>query len=607
MYCDKCGAQVSDGAVFCEKCGGQTKSAPAVVPNKSLADRFGNTLLSDWLALGSSVLLFIALFLPWVTAKDAAGSLGGGCLYGWVMLISTFIVLAVFILNLLSVELPVRRGYLYLGAGGFALLITLILMVTRPYYYEGVSLVGVSGESRTPAIGAYLGLVAAVIIIVAGVILLWHRSDVPSPKKIQADDTDVAKSDVIVDGATTPPPQQGTPQPLVMNTGSAGQMEDSGPVKRTKRQWSALIKHDRQKGAEGSVTGQKITSEGSPENKAPKSTRTLKRNLGIAGIVLFLAGISIAIVFLVSGNKVGSLIGDFNNEKEQVRNKAETELVKTGKPAVPQLIEALQAKDKAKQTDKEKKAHLTYETCILETLGKIGDSSAVKPIVGILKKDEPTVKNLEALNVVGENGVGNVGSQWNKKIVAAFEALCKLKDPKSIDAMMGMLNTTYDSTFFTSTPKDVLVVIGAPSIAPLIAAMKAKPDIRYRAGNVLTLIGAASAGPLSQCLGDGDADMRKAAAVALMSISPEVAAPYTESLKGVVAENYAYFIKEGIKGSEHFLAAALNASNNMAMAVDFLNSGNETLKGEATNWGASHGYRVVQTGESISGPQWGGN
>jgi flagellar basal body-associated protein FliL len=536
------------------------------------------------------------------------------------MLISTFIVLAVFILNLLSVELPVRRGYLYLGAGGFALLITLILMVTRPYYYEGVSLSwDVSGESRTPAIGAYLALVVAIIIIVAGVLQLRRRSDLPSPlsrflerqrrlpEKIQADDTYVAENDVIVVGATTPPPQQGTPQPLVMNTGSAGQMEDSGPVKRTKRQWSALIKHDRQKGAEGSVTGQKITSEGSPEDKAPKSSRTLKRSLGIAGIVLFLVGICIAIVFLVSGNKVGSLIGDFNNEKEQVRNKAEAELVKTGKPAVPQLIEALQTKDKAKQTDKEQEAHLIHDTYILETLGKIGDSSAVKPIVGILKKDEPSVKELRAQTPAGENGVtDNIISQWNKKIDAAFGALRKLKDPTSIDAMLGMLNTTYDSTFFTSTPKDVLVVIGEPTIAPLIAAMKAKPDIRYSAGNVLTLIGAASAGPLSQCLGDGDADMRKAAAVALMSISPEVATPYTESLKGVVAENYAYFIKEGIKGSEHFLAAALNASNNVAMAVDFLNCGNETLKGEATNWATSHGYTVVQTGTSTSGPQWGG-
>jgi len=432
----------------------------------------------------------------------------------------------------------------------------------------------------------------------------YCRSDLPSPNKIQADDTYVAKNDVIVSGATTPLPQQGMPQPPVMNTGSAGQMGDSGPVKRTKRQWSALIKHDRQKGEEKSVTGQKMTSEGSPEDKAPKSSRTLKRSLGIAGIVLFLAGICIAIVFLLSGNKVGSLIGDFNNEKVPVRNKAVAELVKTGKPAVPQLIEALQAKDKAKQTDKEKKAHLTYDTCILETLGKIGDSSAVKPIVGILKKDEPTVRALKKVDEYGSTG--NVSDQWNLKIAAAFEALCKLKDPTSIDAMLGMLNTTYDSTFFTSTPKDVLVVIGAPSIAPLIAAMKAKPDIRYSAGNVLTLIGAASAGPLSQCLGDGDADMRKAAAVALMSISPEVAAPYTESLKGVVAENYAYFIKEGIKGSEYFLAAALNASNNVAMAVDFLNCGNETLKGEATNWATSHGYTVVQTGTSTSGPQWGG-
>jgi len=464
-------------------------------------------------------------------------------------------------------------------------------------------------------------------------------SSAKSGTRFQLRDSDVSAPTLLQPPA---PPQQGTPQPLGMNTGSAGQMEDSGPVRRTKRQRNALIKHDRQEGAEGSVTSQKLISEGFPEDKAPKSPRTSKRNLGIAGIVLlFLVGICIAIVFLVSGSKVGSLIGDFNNEKEQVRNKAEAELVKIGKPAVPRLIEALQTKDKAKQTDKEQKAHLIYDTCILETLGKIGDSSAVKPIVGILKK-------------VDENeSKGNVESQWDKKIDAAIAALaaigkpsttslitlaesgkslttpggwtyyvgsraigalCKLKDPKSIDAMIGMLKTIYNSilkrpdlTGAPYTPKDVLVAIGEPSIAPLIAAMKAKPDIRYRAGKVLTSIGAASAGPLSQCLGDGDADMRKAAAGALMSISPEVAAPYTESLKGVVAENYAYFIKEAIKGSEHFLAAALHASNNMTMATDFLNCGNETLEGEATNWGTSHGYRVVKTGESPSGPQWGGS
>lgn len=322
----------------------------------------------------------------------------------------------------------------------------------------------------------------------------------------------------------------------------------------------------------------------------------------------FSSAVCILIIFafaacLVGCDSTGSLINKFSDKDTEVQQNAMKELVAIGGPAVENLLVSLQ-EEKDQKTASEVSQ---FKALIIRTLGEIKDPRAIDPLVSVLKGDYYSNSDREA-KYAGDALV-NIGQESTDSLLPllktntlAVDVVGRLKDPAAVEPLIEALNA--DSFIAVSS---ALVAIGEPSIAPLIATMKAKPEIRYTAGNVLTSIGAAAAGPLSQCLGDGDADMRKAVADSLISISAEVAAPYTDSIKGVVAENYQYFINKGIGGSEHFLAAALHASGNETMCVDYLNCGNQTLEGEATNWATSRGYRVIQGSGSHSGPSWNSN
>lgn len=127
-----------------------------------------NVETPDWIASGSALLLFISLFLPWTHVKIGGGipgfnvSANAGPSFGWISILSVLAVWAMLAVIIFDVDVPVPSGLVYLGAGGLALLLTVLVMLFRPI---GGS---VPGMSKIPWYGAFVGLIPTIGILVAG-------------------------------------------------------------------------------------------------------------------------------------------------------------------------------------------------------------------------------------------------------------------------------------------------------------------------------------------------------------------------------------------------------------------------------------------------------
>ena len=128
-----------------------------------------NVETPDWIAGGSAFVLLIALFLPWVRVSIGGGGVSvtatSGASFGWISIISVLAVFAVVALTLFDVEIPVHSGLIYIGAGALSLLFTVMVMLLRPIGTSGFS---ISGLSKIPWYGAFIGLLAGVGILVGG-------------------------------------------------------------------------------------------------------------------------------------------------------------------------------------------------------------------------------------------------------------------------------------------------------------------------------------------------------------------------------------------------------------------------------------------------------
>lgn len=128
-----------------------------------------NVEVPDWVAGGSALLLLVALFLPWVRVSIGGGGIKvtgtSGASFGWVSIISVLAVFAMVFITLFDIEVPFPSGLVYLGAGGLSVLFTVLVMLFRPIGTAGFT---VTGLSKIPWIGAFIGLIAGVGIIVGG-------------------------------------------------------------------------------------------------------------------------------------------------------------------------------------------------------------------------------------------------------------------------------------------------------------------------------------------------------------------------------------------------------------------------------------------------------
>jgi hypothetical protein len=159
-----------------------------------------------------------------------------------------------------------------------------------------------------------------------------------------------------------------------------------------------------------------------------------------------------------------------------------------------------------------------------------------------------------------------------------------------------------------ATIEKVLARIGEPAVPPIIALLGKKAWVN----SVLTEIGKPAVAPLMAALRSSDYSVRMQAAdvlVEMQSQDPTLVQPLMAALQesdlGFIAENYAFYIRLGLAGTEDTLIRALSKHGGKQMCVDYLNCGNEKLDAAARQWAANHGYTVT-TGQGYnSGPQWG--
>jgi hypothetical protein len=74
-----------------------------------------------------------------------------------------------------------------------------------------------------------------------------------------------------------------------------------------------------------------------------------------------------------------------------------------------------------------------------------------------------------------------------------------------------------------------------------------------------------------------------------------------------VAETYGERIEKGEPGSEDVLIEALSFTGHVAMARDFVQSGNPLLEEAGRLWLEDHGKPVSKAAGKEHGPRWGGS
>ena len=164
-----CVAIVVFGSLAIKGIGLRDNDIPVGEPRRETAEYIG--------AL-SALLLFIALFLPWVAKSyDLSGEVKGsissalvsGANFGWASIISVLLIAAVIVLNILHVDLPFPDYMVYLVAGGFALLVSLLMIAIRPFSTPHLASFGKSFFAM-PYIGAYLAAFSSIGMCVSGVL-----------------------------------------------------------------------------------------------------------------------------------------------------------------------------------------------------------------------------------------------------------------------------------------------------------------------------------------------------------------------------------------------------------------------------------------------------
>jgi HEAT repeat protein len=240
-------------------------------------------------------------------------------------------------------------------------------------------------------------------------------------------------------------------------------------------------------------------------------------------------------------------------------------------------------------------------------LGKIG-TPAVKPLIALLKAPNVAIQGPQSDAFTLTMASGRVVEIEDSGVQGrAARALGKTKDPRAVDSLIEALKDRNAGVRFNAA--NALGEIGdARAVDPLIAAVR-DAKIGSWAASALGAIGAPGIAPLIAALKDSDGNVRRNAAIALGGIKdPSAAGALLSALRKrdieVVAEIHYFYINQGEPGSEDALIEALNRFGNKGMAESYLNCGNGRLAQAAREWATRNGYRIVTTSGG-GAAQWG--
>lgn len=250
-------------------------------------------------------------------------------------------------------------------------------------------------------------------------------------------------------------------------------------------------------------------------------------------------------------------------------------------------------------------------------LGALGATDSWPALATAAAQDEdPIVRAASATAVASVAGTEAVGAlvdslAWElEERVVDIEAEALASMSGAMDAVLEKLGESGLDESQQVRVARVAAIAGSAWVKKLCAELGGSNSLA--AEILLGEIGKPAVDPLIKLLKSKKSDIRFAAAAALVRIERNVpgtvekltGALDSKSLK-VIASNYAFFIKLGRAGSEKILRSALLKYGNKAMALDYLNCGNDKLDAAARAWADKHGYYVYSSPGSHSGPSWG--
>jgi HEAT repeat protein len=236
-----------------------------------------------------------------------------------------------------------------------------------------------------------------------------------------------------------------------------------------------------------------------------------------------------------------------------VMNAGVDALVAIGAPAVPPVLDALEQGAKAPAAAR-----------LIDTLARIegaGDDPRTGPLL------------IAALK----------GADRDRQ-AAAVRALAALHPPDWLDTLIEGFAREADKEY--GLLPDYAMALGeSRSPAAAQALVDALPDIKNESQQemVMTAIG------------------RNGSEPARTWLESAMAAGKLQA----IAMAHEYFIRAGIPGSEQKMVDALNEWGTAVMAVDMLNSGNETLSAAARRWAEEGGYQIIYLPDTGGAPRWG--
>lgn len=196
---------------------------------------------------------------------------------------------------------------------------------------------------------------------------------------------------------------------------------------------------------------------------------------------------------------------------------------------------------------------------LLASLGRTKDPRAVVPLIAALQDTDPSVRAVAVGWLGGTKDPRAVDplitslkdADVNVRVASA-QWLSTIEDSRSIEPLIGTLNDPEPRvrqaavTALGKSAPDTFRTIGAPVIAPLVAAMK-KPDcgVRVMAAAALSEIGAPAIEPLIAALKELDSDVRSLAFAALDKINDPRAAESLKSTPEIAARNSALSFLRG--------------------------------------------------------------
>lgn len=272
-------------------------------------------------------------------------------------------------------------------------------------------------------------------------------------------------------------------------------------------------------------------------------------------------------------------------------------------------------------------------------LGKSGDSRSVEPLLNILHRSIEAQQFYSAAQgyvtlwsdavhrIVSTVGiVSALGRTADPRVIgpliyalqcgdaSAATALGRFDDPQAIHALIEALHSNKESV-----RSDAISAVsnfgGSAAVEPLISVLDdSGPITTYSVVQSLGKIGDPRATEaISPALSADDAHLRRMAAWALYRVHSDEAG---KALRGLIPRNdidaisgaYAFFIENGIKGSEDALLAALTCHGHKAVAEDYAGSGNDTLAEAGREWLSNHPrvrYSVQKPWTRPIGVKWG--